>query len=206
MGNRENWLDETLAFEELTARARVGYLGIITPDGYPRVVPMNFAADGETIYLHGATEGELFAVLSQQPKVTFSIDLDYAYIPSYWTSKMSAGAATMFYKSALIKGNATVVDDSAEKVHSLQLLMDKYQPEGKYVPLDAKDRVYKHLFKATAVYRIDPKSIDVKINFRQKKSDKYNRRLIEKLEKRGEAIDLATAAEIRRMLGDDDAT
>lgn len=187
-------------FRHIVETAPVGHLGIITPDGYPRVVPMNFAADGEIIYLHSANEGEKYEVMLTSPKVTFSAEIDYAYIPSYWTSKISAGTATMFYKSTLIKGQGNVLDDDAERIHGLQLLMDKYQPEGGFEPLKIDSKIYRHLMKATAVYKIIPHHVDVKINFREKKSREYNEMLIRRLKERNGPRDDATIFEIQKIL------
>jgi uncharacterized protein len=180
--------------------ALVGHVGIMTPDGYPRVVPMNFAADGNTIYFHGGIHGELFTVMSASPKVTFSVDIPYSVVPSYWTSQISAGAATMLYKSILIKGQGIIVFDPDEKIAALRLITEKYQPEGGYKPITRDEPTYHSLLKGTAVYRINPDRIDVRINLRQKKSVEYRRKLIERLEHRAQGPDLATADVIRNML------
>ena len=195
--------DDKTEFRIITQKALVGYLGIITPEGYPRVVPMSFAANGETIYIHGERRGEAFEALTKGPKVTFSIDLQYSIIPSYWTSQINACAATMLYKSALVKGTARIVEPLEESIRALQLITDKYQPEGGYTAMKSDEKTYKGLFKATIVYKIMPDIITVKVNFRQKKSKKYNRMLVEKLEERGRGIDMETAAEIRKMLGEE---
>ncbi|MEZ5360376.1 MAG: pyridoxamine 5'-phosphate oxidase family protein [Candidatus Zixiibacteriota bacterium] len=195
-------LDENKEFAIIAKKALVGYLGILTPDGYPRVVPMNFAADGTTIYIHGEKRGETFEALSRGQRVTFSIDLQFSFIPSYWTSQINACATTMLYKSALIKGTGRLIDDPQDSLKGLHLLMDKYQPEGGYVPMEPGERTYKGLYKSTAVYKIVPDIVTVKVNFRQKKSIEYNRMLVEKLEERAKGPDIETAREIRKMLGE----
>lgn len=189
-------------FDTIVKAALVGHVGIMTPDGYPRVVPMNFAANGNNIYFHGGMHGELFTVMSSSPKVTFSVDIPYSVIPSYWTSQISAGAATMLYKSVLIKGRGVIVDDPDEKIAALRLITEKYQPEGGYKPITRDEPTYHSLLKGTAVYRITPDRIDVRINLRQRKSAKYRRKLIERLEIRAQGPDLATADVIRSMLGE----
>lgn len=187
-------------FEFLVTNALVGYLGILTQDGYPRVIPMNFAADGKIIYFHGATFGEKHEALKSGPKVTFSIDIPYSVIPSHWTSKISAGAATMLYKSTLIKGRCRIVDDVDKKVHALQLITNKYQPDGGYRPITADEPTYNPLLKNTAVFRIDADHIDIKVNFRQRKNPDYKKKIIRKLEERSQGPDLATAEILRKLL------
>ena len=187
-------------FEFIVTTALVGYLGIFTPDGYPRVVPLNFAADGETIYFHGANRGEKFEVLKAEPKVSFSIDIPYSVIPSYWTSKISAAAATMFFKSILIKGRAVVVTDIDEKIRGLRLITEKYQPEGGYRPIKSDEPAYNPILKNTMVYRIDPDQAELRVKFNQKKSSDYKRKLIRNLEERNQGPDLATAKILKKML------
>lgn len=195
--------DEAAEFDLIARTAPVGYVGIVTPDGYPRVVPMNFAVAGQTVYLHGEKHGELFEAFNRGDKVTFSMDLAYSILPSHWTSKINACATTMLYKSALVKGRVVVIEDLDERIRGLQVMMEKYQPEGGYTPMTADEGTYRGILKATAVYRIDPDDVTVRVNFRQKKSRKYNRMLVQRLEERAEGTDLATAREIRRMLGED---
>ena len=76
----------------------------MTPDGYPRVVPINFATIGDRVYFHGACIGEKYDSFDANQKVTFSVDLPYAMIPSYWQDAEQACRANQFFKSALIRG------------------------------------------------------------------------------------------------------
>ena len=201
MRRTEYQSDDKAQWRQIVTEAAVGYLGMITPDGWPRVVPMNFAAAVDrTIYFHGAAEGEKFTVLQESPKVTFSIDLAYSVIPSYWISKKNAGGATMYYKSALVKGRCVIVEDIDEKVAALKLLMEKYQNDGGYQDITADSKTYRGLLKATAIFRIDPEDIDIKINFRQKKSLDFHRKIIKNLTDRGTPLDLKTAEEIKKLI------
>ncbi|MCK5125891.1 MAG: pyridoxamine 5'-phosphate oxidase family protein [candidate division Zixibacteria bacterium] len=195
-------IDKNKEFEQISQKAIVGYLGIITPDGYPRVVPMNFATENKTIFFHGRNHGEKFDYLKSGSRVTFSLDTQYSITPSYWTSDKSACPITMLFKSALVKGTSVLLDDIEESVHGLQLLMDKYQPDKGYTEMRPDERIYREIFKETAVFKIIPDSVSVKVKFRQKKSKEYNRKLVKKLEMRAQGPDLDTAREIRKMLGD----
>lgn len=199
MRRKEFNIEAPAAFDFIARRAKVGYLGIITTDGYPRVIPVNFVADKRIVYFHGATAGEKFELLKKSPKVTFSIDIPYSFIPSYWNSKKNAGNATMFYKAALVKGTGHIISEPEEKINRLTLLMEKYQPEGGYKPMNDSG-IYKEIMKATALFKIDPDEITVKVNFRRKQSQEINLKLIERLKERGTAVDLETAAEIEKLI------
>ncbi|MBU0982801.1 MAG: pyridoxamine 5'-phosphate oxidase family protein, partial [candidate division Zixibacteria bacterium] len=53
MRRHEYTCDDPDAFAAIVNETSIGNLGIVTPDGYPRVVPVNFAVIGETVYFHG---------------------------------------------------------------------------------------------------------------------------------------------------------
>jgi nitroimidazol reductase NimA-like FMN-containing flavoprotein (pyridoxamine 5'-phosphate oxidase superfamily) len=184
-------------FEEITRQARVGHIGIITPDGYPRVVPVNFVNIGDRIYIHGADTGEKFEAFWTNQKVTFEIDLPYSLIPSYWRSDTYACPASQYYKSVLIQGTGAVVTDLTQKAGALQALMDKHQPEGGFTPITAEEPLYRKAIDEVAILRIDPDRME---KFGEHLPPETRRRIIEKLRERGGKIDLATADEIERRL------
>ena len=61
----------------------IGRFGIITPDGYPRIVPVNFVSIDDNIYFHGASEEKKYFCLQKRGKFTFAVDKEYSYLPSY---------------------------------------------------------------------------------------------------------------------------
>jgi len=186
---------------ELLENVEIGYLGIMTPNGYPRIVPLNFVAIERRIYFHGATEGEKFEALTSEPKVTFNVDRLYAIIPSDWIANRGyACPATTFYKSITIKGKGRSISDLTEKAESLQRIMEKYQPQGGYQPIDASNEMYKKPLEEVAVFRIDPEQLDFKKQFGQSLSAEVRREVIERLFERNLGNDHLAAAEIRKML------
>jgi nitroimidazol reductase NimA-like FMN-containing flavoprotein (pyridoxamine 5'-phosphate oxidase superfamily) len=193
-------------FESISGSAPVGNLGIITADGYPRVVPVNFVAVEKKIYFHGAAHGEKYELLKDSPPVTFSIYIPYSIIPSYWIHKDNAGGATMFFKSLLYKGRCRIVDGLNEKTDMLQRLMEKYQPEGGFLPVTSEEPQYRELLGRTMVFRIDADRIHLRVKFHQKKDNAYKMKLIRHLEQRRQGPDLATAEVLRGMLEQDKKT
>src|SRR4030043_2386185 len=91
-------------FTDIMKEAPVGHLGLVDASGYPRVVPLNFVFVRESIYFHGGKHGEKYHLLSCSPKVTFSVDVPYALIPSYWVNADRGCSITQFFKSVLIRG------------------------------------------------------------------------------------------------------
>ena len=187
-------------FELIAGRSQVGYLGIITPDGYPRTVPVNFVAIGDRVYFHGAATGEKHDALADGPKVTFCIAVPYSTIPSYWRSPDYSCPASQYFESVLIRGRGAIVVDRDEKAAALQALMEKHQPEGGFRRIDPADQLYTKAIEEVAIFRIDPDRIDIRSKFGDHLSPETRRHIIEKLKERNLGDDPATAQEIERRL------
>jgi nitroimidazol reductase NimA-like FMN-containing flavoprotein (pyridoxamine 5'-phosphate oxidase superfamily) len=183
---------------EIMSKAFVGHLGLIDPRGYPRIVPLNFVLTNGSIYFHGAQDGEKFDLLKETPKVAFNVDISYSYIPSYWQSDKLASVATQFFKSAHVRGEGSIVTDVNEKAEALQDLMVKHQPEGKFIPIDPSERIYRKEIADVAIYRVEPLEISVKVKFGQTLPRKVLLKIIEKLKERNEGMDSETIVEIKK--------
>ncbi|MCP4684721.1 MAG: pyridoxamine 5'-phosphate oxidase family protein [bacterium] len=201
MKGPEKMSENIAEFDAIVREATIGHLGILTPDGFPRVVPVNFVAVGQTIYFHGATSGEKYEAFAARQKVTLSISIPYAPIPSYWRAKDYACPANQFYKSVLIRGKARLAETPEEKADGLQALIEKHQPEGGYLRISADEPLYKKPIDEVAVYCIDPVKVDVRTSFGQSYKPEMREELIRKLEERGDPMDHETAEEIRKTLG-----
>ncbi|HPF71643.1 MAG TPA: pyridoxamine 5'-phosphate oxidase family protein [Candidatus Krumholzibacteria bacterium] len=205
MRRRELASDDPALFTEVAARAEVGYLVIVTAEGWPRAVGLNFCAVDGRIYFHGALAGEKHAAcaLPGGARAGFTMTVPYSMIPSYWSAPGYACPATHFFKSVEIKGRCGLVDDPAEKARALQALMDKYQPEGGFDPIDPAEPRYAKALQGVGVYRLEAESWTGKAKFGQNEPAKLRRRFIEELRRRAGPMDRETADEIERGLGDD---
>ncbi|OLS26564.1 MAG: hypothetical protein HeimC3_08830 [Candidatus Heimdallarchaeota archaeon LC_3] len=177
-----------------------GNLGIIDKNGYPRVVPLNFVLIDNNVYFHGALEGEKFELMLENPKVAFSFDNPYSFIPSYWTSEKMACPATIFFKSVHIRGFGSIVKDLEEKVKALTNLMNKHQPEGKFIPIEYKSKLYKKEIDNVGVFKVKSEEITVKQKFGQNMNQKTRKELIGKLKERNQGMDLETVKELEKTL------
>jgi nitroimidazol reductase NimA-like FMN-containing flavoprotein (pyridoxamine 5'-phosphate oxidase superfamily) len=197
--------DDPALFTEVAAAADVGCLALVTPSGWPRAVALNFCALGGRIYFHGALDGEKHAAADVPggARAGFTMTVPYSMIPSTWSAPDHACPATHFFKSVEIKGRCVLVDDPAEKARALQALMDKYQPEGGFRPIDAADPRYAKALEGVGVFRIDPESWSGKVKFGQNEPERLRRRFVAELRRRAGPMDLETADEIERSLGDD---
>ena len=191
---------ERALFSELADTCEVGYLSLVTGAGYPRAIALNFAAVGETIYFHGALEGEKFELIQTSPPAGFSIVKPYSFIPSTWSAPRYACPATHFFKSIEIKGVCSQVDDPLEKAHGLNALMGKHRPEGGSDPFDPEVPVYAKALAGVGVFRVVPESWSGKVKFGQNEPEKLRRVFVTKLRERGGPMDEATAREIEKTL------
>ena len=184
--------------EQLLATAEHGYMGIVSPDGWPAVVPLNFVyADGR-IYFHGAMEGEKMAALAEGPRVTFTVAEDFSIVPSYFRDPKLACPATQYYKCVMIRGRARVVGDVEEKARALQAIMEKLQPEGGHEPITASSALYRKSLRTTAVVAIEVERMTGKFKFGQNLPKSKRERVADQLEARGCPIDHATVAAMRQ--------
>jgi hypothetical protein len=103
----------------------VGRLGTISSDGWPMIKPLNFARDGWSLYFHCAVEGEKLDDIRRDSRVCFEVDLPIAYVKG---APENPCRAKYLYRSVIIRGRATKVEDRAEKILALDCLMRKFQP------------------------------------------------------------------------------
>ena len=132
---------------------KVGRVASIDVHGYPQIIPMNFvyvkneSVDTQTgnnsigaIYMHSHPVGEKLENIKRNSKVGFEVDSYVCFLPSYYFHPTDASQADTLYVSVVIKGNASIVQDSVEKARALNALMKKYQKEGGYEPLASNMR------------------------------------------------------------------
>lgn len=102
-------------------KAKVLHLGLVDGDE-PYVVPMNYGytlQNGKlTVYLHGALTGRKLDLMKVNPKVFFELDCDI--VPFEGKTACNYGIT---YASVMGRGKAVIVEDTAEKVKGLQVLM-----------------------------------------------------------------------------------
>lgn len=197
---RKDFEGESAVAGEILDRAEVGQLGVTDAEGWPRTVPVNFARDGSTIYFHGAAEGEKYTLLRNSAKITFLAYMAFSIIPSYWRSKDYACPASAFYKSVYIRGACSIIESASEKAEALNIIMEKYQPEGGYNKISADAPLYVKALEETALFRVEPDSVSVKIKLGQNLPPETRRYLIAKLLERNTGPDKMTAGEMERAL------
>ena len=146
MTRREKQITDRAEIVDILDRCSVVHLGLVDGDE-PYVVPMNYGytmdAEGNLkLYLHGATQGRKLDLIRTNPKVFVEMECDM--VPFAGDVACRYGMA---YKSLMGRGKAVLVEEPAEKMEALSILM-KTQT-GKDFTFEEK------LVKVVSVIRID---------------------------------------------------
>lgn len=107
--------------EAVLREAAVGRLGTCS-DGRPYVVPLSFVYRDGKIYFHGAAEGKKMADIALNPRVCFEVD-EAELMPAEDPCSFN-----FRFRSVIADGTARVIEDPAERLAALRLLVEKYAP------------------------------------------------------------------------------
>jgi nitroimidazol reductase NimA-like FMN-containing flavoprotein (pyridoxamine 5'-phosphate oxidase superfamily) len=186
---------------------KVGRVASVDVHGYPQIIPMNFvyvknqSVDTQTgnnsigaIYMHSHPVGEKLENIKRNSKVGFEVDSYVCFLPSYYFHPTDASQADTLYVSVVIKGNAFLVENTAEKAMALNALMKKYQKEGGYEPLSPEMGSVREV----AVLKVVPDQIRGKYKIGQHWAPQYRVKMARNIVQR-ETNDVAT--QVLRIMG-----
>jgi uncharacterized protein len=122
-------------------------------DGQPFVIPTSYGR-GDALYIHGSVASRMLRNLEQGLPVCFTVTLVDGLVLA-----RSVFNHSMNYRSVVILGTATVVDDPAEKIAALHALSEHILPHRWD---DARQPNEKEL-KATSVLRIPIDEFSAKV-------------------------------------------
>ena len=176
-----------------------GRISSIDEHGFPQIIPMNFVFLNDSVYMHSHIRGEKIENIKRNSKVGFEVDRNLEFLPSYFSDPEDASLADTLYISVVIKGEALLVENNEEKVLALNGLMKKYQPEGRYKPMD-KDM---DVLDATAVIKIIPKEMNGKYKIGQNMSKEEKIDLANKIKDRNSKTSRVTLAIMVFAIQDD---
>lgn len=179
--------------QEFLDKEHVGRIASIDKDGFPQIIPMNFVFLNDAIYMHSHTRGEKLENVKRNQKVGFEVDRELEFLPSYFEDPTDASLADTLYISVVIKGKGSIVEDKNEKTIALNGLMKKYQPEGKYEPINPQMQVLNEV----AIIKIIPQSIRGKYKIGQNLQKESKVELAKKILERNSP----TAKETLKIMG-----
>jgi ribosomal protein S18 acetylase RimI-like enzyme len=96
-----------------------------------------------------------------------------------------------------VHGTLEEVTDPAAKARALEALMHRWQPEGRYQPIDPEDPHYRGQLAGTLVLRVAYERVDGKEKLLQDHSPEERARVLEGLWERGEPGDPAAIEAVR---------
>jgi hypothetical protein len=194
-------MSEPEELEGVLARAEWGTLGLVSAQGTPVLVPLNFVFHQDQIFFHGAKAGEKFGLIQAAPQASFLVVEAYAQIPSYAFDPANACPATQFFRSVLVKGRVEEVRDPVRKAEVLDAIMRKLQPEGGYEPIRAEHPIYQASVRGVAVFAMTCVEMTGKIKLGQKLGAEARTRVGAVLEARGGPMDAHTLGLMRSHAG-----
>lgn len=116
----KTWIEDAEDMEKILERALVGRLGLAA-DAEPYVVPLNYVYDNGRIYFHTGLEGRKLEIMQKNPRVCFEVDEPLEVVPHE-----QGCLFTMYYRSVILWGTVRILDDNAEKMTAIKLLLAKY--------------------------------------------------------------------------------
>lgn len=125
MRKRNKRITDLAVIFDLLDSCHVGRLATVSSDGWPAIKPLTFARDGWSLYFHCAQEGEKLDDIRRDSRVCFEVDLPIAYVKG---TSGNPCRAEYLYRSVIIRGRASTVEERGEKIRALDCLMEKYQP------------------------------------------------------------------------------
>lgn len=100
-------------------RNTAGVLAVSGDDGYPYAVPLSYVYLDGAIYFHSAKSGHKLDAIRQNDKVSFCIVDRDQVVPEKYTT---------YFRSVIVFGRATVLEDAAEIRSAIEKLAIKYHP------------------------------------------------------------------------------
>ena len=128
---------------EILNRNTSGILAVLGDEGYPYAVPMSYVYDGEALYFHCAKNGHKLDAIKSYDKASFCVvDQDYVVPQKY----------TTLFRSVIIFGRASVVNNEDEFLATIEKLAIKYNPTDSK---ENREEVIKKEYEAMCIVKID---------------------------------------------------
>lgn len=116
-------VEERHLIEEIISMNKVCYVGMISTEGLPYVIPMNFGYKEDVLFLHSAQEGNSVTSLENNPNVciTFCTEPTLTY-----QNEEVACSYRMKGSSVICRGKVVFEEDFDKKVEALDIIMKQY--------------------------------------------------------------------------------
>jgi nitroimidazol reductase NimA-like FMN-containing flavoprotein (pyridoxamine 5'-phosphate oxidase superfamily) len=92
-------------------------------DGKAVVVPMIYAREGETVFLHGARKARVIRMLEENPSICLNVTLVDGIVLA-----RSAFNSSMNYRSATVFGAPRLLESDEDKLHAMKVISEHLMP------------------------------------------------------------------------------
>ena len=123
-------------------------------EGQPYVIPTSYGRDGDTLYIHGSAASRMLRNLDKGIPVCITVTLLDGLVLA-----RSVFNHSMNYRSVVVLGTATLVDDPAEKLAALRALSEHIIPQR----WDDSRQPNEKELKATSVLRLPITEFSAKV-------------------------------------------
>ena len=100
----------------------VAHVAFVQDDG-PVVVPMLYARDGETVFLHGARKARVIRLLEGTNRACLNVTLLDGIVLA-----RSAFNSSMEYRSVTVFGTPRLIDGEADKLRAMRIIAEHVMP------------------------------------------------------------------------------
>jgi hypothetical protein len=141
------------AVNRILDEALLCHVGFVA-GGQPFVIPMSYGRDGDVLYLHGSVASRMLRHLEQAVPVCITVTLLDGLVLA-----RAAFHHSMNYRSVVILGTATLVDDPVEKLAALRTIVEHIIPHR----WDDSRQPNEKELKATSVLRLSINEFSAKV-------------------------------------------
>jgi uncharacterized protein len=177
-----------------------GRLITIGDNGTPHVGVFPFLHRDNRIEVHLAEGDEQLADLRRGSSCVFEIGDVLAYIPSYWEDEHNASGADIYHRTVVVEGAAELLTSADVVAEHLRSLLSRYQPEGRYVAVDADHEMYARMLRRLTVVRVSIVRARSKFKLGQQRPIEMRQRIIAALQQRNRPADHIAAEAVSRTV------
>ena len=120
---RERGSYDRSVIDAILDEALIAHLGIVDDTGQPFVIPTLHARDGDVVYCHGSSASRTLRALAAGAPACLTVSLIDGLVLARSAMHHSAN-----YRSAMVIGTATSVEDEDEKRAALQAIVEHIVP------------------------------------------------------------------------------
>ncbi|MDR1885726.1 MAG: pyridoxamine 5'-phosphate oxidase family protein [Synergistaceae bacterium] len=137
MRRADKRVDDGAWIADVLRSGQVIYLGLVTPEGDPYVVPMGYGYGDGAIFLHGANRGMKNDIIASNPRVSFNVAVGVELERGELGEDFS-----MKYRSVTGFGEIREITELGEKNAALAVLMRQYSGPHRDLTERNKDSVW----------------------------------------------------------------